>query len=287
MAGTRSCANRAHAARSPPHPACDRLRRTRPAPRTAADRCAGDASCRRARDPRDAALSRVPGRVQLGRGAHGHDRRQHRGARPVHTTDAAGRSAPELAGRRNRGRHRQRARLPAADRDPVLLHTAARGQRLSAASSVPARPADGERRPLGSRVHPAVVQLCVRDPRNHGDAHDPEPARSPGDDHDRAAHDLLRAAAGVRARDRGIHPEPRGRAVQPAGAGAVHPVCRGNRLGDGGGLSSEAHRDAHQLSPAAARAARVPLAQPAQPADRPVGAHADLPHAGSAPSSFR
>ena len=44
-------------------------------------RCAGAASGRRARDPRGAAVPGVPGRVQLGRGADGHDRRQHRGAR--------------------------------------------------------------------------------------------------------------------------------------------------------------------------------------------------------------
>ena len=76
---------------------------------------------------------------------------------------------------------------------------AARGQRLPAARGLPARPADGQRRPLRARVHSAAVELRLRHSRHHGDAHHPEPARPARDDHDRAADDLLGAAAGLRA----------------------------------------------------------------------------------------
>ena len=61
---------------------------------------------------------------------------------------------------------------------------------------------------VGARVHSAAVEPRLRDPRDHGHAHDPELARSTGHDHDRAAHDLLGAPAGVRAADRRVHPRP-------------------------------------------------------------------------------
>ena len=40
------------------------------------------------------------------------------------------------------------------------------------ARRVPDGPDDGERRPVGPVVHSAAVQLRLRDPRHHGDAHD-------------------------------------------------------------------------------------------------------------------
>ena len=70
----------------------------------------------------------------------------------------------------------------------------------------------GTRRPVGARVHPAAVELRLRDPRHHGHAHHRQPARPAGDDHDRAADDLLGAAAGVRAADRRLRARARGAA---------------------------------------------------------------------------
>ena len=131
--------------------------------------------------------------------------------------------------RRDRGRGR-RARVPAADRDPVLLHPRARGFRLPAARRLSTRPVDGLGGPFGPRVHPAAVEPCVRDPRHHGDAHDPELARPSDHDHDRAAHDLLGAPAGVWPADRRIHSRARRRHFQSAGAGAVRAVCRRHPL---------------------------------------------------------
>ena len=61
---------------------------------------------------------------------------------------------------------------------------------------------------IRTRVHPAAVRVRVRDSRHHGDAHDPESARSAGDDHDRAVDDLFCALAGIRADHRRIHPAP-------------------------------------------------------------------------------
>ena len=65
--------------------------------------------------------------------------------------------------------------------------------------------ADGRCRALGPRVHPAAVEFRLRDPRHHGGAHHPELARPPDHHHDRAAHDLLGAPAGVRAAHRRAH----------------------------------------------------------------------------------
>ena len=75
------------------------------------------------------------------------------------------------AGRRRDRGSGERAGLPAADPDPVPVHPRARGLRLPAARRVPARPPDGQRGPVRAFVHSAAVELRVRDPRHHGDAH--------------------------------------------------------------------------------------------------------------------
>ena len=54
-------------------------------------------------------------------------------------------------------------------------------------------------------VHSAVVVVCLRDSRHHGDAGDRESPRSIDDDSRGAADELLRAAAGVHAADRRVH----------------------------------------------------------------------------------
>ena len=118
--------------------------------------------------------------------------------------------------RRRDRRRRQRAGLPAADPDPVPVHPRPRGFRLPAARRVPARQPDGQGRPLGARLHPAAVELRLRDPRDHGDADDRQLEGPPGDDHDRAADDVLGAPAGVRAPDRRLRPGDERRPVQPA-----------------------------------------------------------------------
>ena len=123
----------------------------------------------------------------------------------LHDAAAGRRAAQPARRRRNRGRG-QRARVPAADPDPVPVHPAARGQRLPAARGVPAGPPDGQRRPFRPRVHPAAVELRLRRARHHGDADHPEHPRPDRDHHDRPADDLLRAAAGLRARHRRVHP---------------------------------------------------------------------------------
>ena len=52
---------------------------------------------------------------------------------------------------------------------------------------------------VGPRVHSAAVEPCLRHPGHHGDAHHSELARPADHHHDRAAHDLLGAPAGVSA----------------------------------------------------------------------------------------
>ena len=118
---------------------------------------------------------------------------------------AAAEPAQGPAGQRRAGGRRQRAGVPAADHHPVLLHLGARGFGLSAARRIPARPGDGQRRTVRARLHPAAVELRLRHSRHHGDAHHPKSARPTGHHHDRAAHDLLGAAAGLRADHRRIH----------------------------------------------------------------------------------
>jgi ferrous iron transport protein B len=74
-----------------------------------------------------------------------------------------------------------------------------------AARRIPARSHHGQRRPLGTRIHSAVVELRLRHSGHHGDAHDPKSARPLGDDHDRAADDLFGATAGLCLDHRRIH----------------------------------------------------------------------------------
>ena len=83
--------------------------------------------------------------------------------------------------------------------------------RLPAARGLPARPPDGRRGAVGALVHSAAVELCLRHPRHHGRAHHRQSARPPGHDHDRAADDLLGAAAGLCAADRRLHSAAQGR----------------------------------------------------------------------------
>ena len=151
--------------------------------------------------------------------------------------------------------------------------------RLPAARRLPARPPDGRRRPVGPRLHPAAVELRLRDSRHHGRAHDRQPARPAGDDHDRAADDLLGAAAGLRAADRRLHSAARrvagGLELQGlvlfalyvagiVGALAVAWVLkRFTGAGRPGALADDG-------------TAELPLADAAQPRDRPVAARDDL-----------
>ena len=163
----------------------------------------------------------VPGGVRLGDAADGRDRgrlrtgsgdwsRRHRcptGCCKSFFQDGADR------------RRRQRHRVPAADRDPVLLHPAAGGLRLHGARGVPDGPHHGRRRPARPRLHPAAVELRLRHPRHHGDARDRQPAR-PADHHPgRAADDLLGAHPG-------LHPDHRAPSSPTARSGASS-ACRG------------------------------------------------------------
>ena len=119
---------------------------------------------------------------------------------------------------------------------------AARGLGLPAARGLPARPADGQRRPVGPLVHSAAVELRVRRARHHGHAHDPESARPLDHDHDRAADDVLGAPAGVRAADRRVHSGAARRPGRPAaGPRAVRAVRRRHRRGVPRVLRADAH----------------------------------------------
>ena len=65
--------------------------------------------------------------------------------------------------------------------------------RLHGARGVPDGSHHGRRRPARPRLHSAVVELCLRDPRHHGNKGDRQSPR-PADHHpDRAADDLLGA----------------------------------------------------------------------------------------------
>ena len=123
------------------------------------------------------------------------------------------------AHRRHDRRGRRGGRVPAADPDPVLLHPGARGVGLHGPRGVPDGPDDGARRPVGARVHPAVVVVRLRGARDHGDPHDRGREGPADDDPDRAADDVLGAAAGLYAGDRRGHPQ------RPRAAG--RRACRG------------------------------------------------------------
>ena len=178
-------------------------------------------------------------------------------------------------------------RLPAADPDPVPLHPAARGFGLPAARRLPARQPDGQGRSLGPRLHPAPLELRLRDSRHHGDAHDRELEGPARDDHGRAADDLLGAAAGLRAADRRLRAATERRPVQPARPHPLRPLRRRRRLGDGRRLGLQAGLDQAPLPAADARAAALSRAGPAQPRPRPLGARGASSCAASAASSSR
>ena len=193
------------------------------------------------------------------------------GVRPPGAARAAGRPAAQSAGRRGDRRSRQRAGIPAADPDPVLFHSAARGQRLSAARRLSARSAHGQHRAVRPLLHPAAVVLLLRHPGHHGDAHHSESQGSARDHPARADDDLFSAAAGLCADHRRVHSEALGRAVQSAGTGAVRALP-GRRCRRGARGLDHAPRDpALELSAVAHGVARVPLAQPAQSAHRASG----------------
>ena len=110
------------------------------------------------------------------------------------------------------------------------------------------------------------------------DAHHPELARPPDHHHDRAAHDLLGAPAGVRAADRAR--SFRARDVGPFNlqglvlfalyvAGIVSALLVA--------LVMKQFAGAAPVFAADARAAGLPVAARRQPAARPVGAREDLP----------
>ena len=123
---------------------------------------------------------------------------------------AARRPVAKLPPGRRDLRRRQRARVPAADPDPVPVHPAAGRPRLHGARGLPDGPHHGRRRPARPRLHPAAVELCLRHPRHHGDARDRQPAR-PADHHlGGAADDLLGAHSGLHADHLGLHSGPAG-----------------------------------------------------------------------------
>jgi len=131
-------------------------------------------------------------RLQLGRRADGpHRWRRGRAGYVAQQSLRMARCAP--AGRRRRRGVGKRARVPAADPDPVLFILALEDSGYLRARAYLLDRLMG-RRSLRSRVHSAAVELCLA-VRHHGDAHHPEPARPHGDDHDRAADDVLGPAA--------------------------------------------------------------------------------------------
>ena len=194
---------------------------------------------------------------------------------------AVARAHPQLPeGRRDR-RRRQRHRLPAADRDPVLLHPAARRPRLHGARRLPDGPDHGRRRPARPRLHPAALLLRLRHPRHHGDAGDRRPAR-PADHHPGgAADDLLGAHPGLYPDHLGLHSRPRGLGLhRPAGAGDVRALRRRHRRRADRVVRGQAPVLAHRGGRALhARAARLQDPAGQEPGLRSLGAGACLPQA--------
>jgi hypothetical protein len=79
----------------------------------------------------------------------------------------------------------------------------------------------------GRSFIPLLSSFACAIPGHHGRAHDQQLARPPGDDHDRAADDLLGAPAGLCAAHRRLHSADNGRRLQPAGPGVVRSLpCR-------------------------------------------------------------
>ncbi len=139
-------------------------------PRAAAS---GGRPGRAARSP----VRHVPGGVRLGATADGPDPGWLHLARHPGRGLAAARPAEELLQGRHHLRRRQRDRVPAADRHPVLLHPGAGGPGLHGPRGLPDGPHHGRRRPARARLHPAALVLRLRHPRNHVDPRDRRQAR--------------------------------------------------------------------------------------------------------------
>ena len=260
--------------RGRPDPAGARHRPDRSRPHERGDRSHRAASARGPARAGGRDVPRVPGGVRVVAAADGVDPGRRRGASGrARRRDSRIRAEEPAARRRARGR-RQRAGVPAADPDPVPLHPPARGFGLPAARGLPARPVDGQRRPVGSLVHPAAVELRVRRARDHGHAHDSESARPLDHDHDRAADDVFGAPAGVRAADRRVHSGAARRSGHPAaGPRAVRAVRRRDRRGVPRVLRADP-LDARAGRAVADGAARVPLAERASSRARTARARA-------------
>ena len=217
-AGRRRVARRPARGRSHPARRAPRLRpaRQRHQPR----RRDPAASRRRPGDPARHPVRDVPGGVRLGAAVDGrHLRRLHLARRAWSARRRSARSAAQLPqGRRDR-RRRQRDRVPAADRDPVLLHPAARRPGLHGAGGLPDGQDHGRRRPARPRLHSAALVLRLRHPGHHGDARDRRPPRSADHHPGGAADDLLGAHPGLYADHLGLHSRPRGLGLSSA--------CRG------------------------------------------------------------
>jgi ferrous iron transport protein B len=100
-----------------------------------------------------------------------HLRRLHLAWRHGRCRTAARAAAQLPQGRRDR-RRRQRDRVSAADRDPVLLHPAARGPGLHGAGGLPDGQDHGRRWPARPRLHSAALVVCLCHSGHHGDARD-------------------------------------------------------------------------------------------------------------------
>ena len=137
-----------------------------------------------------------------------------------------------------------------------------------------------QRRPVGPRLHPAAVELRLRDSRHHGDAHDRGSQGPADDDPDRAADDLLGAAAGLYARS-SARSFPT--AVVRPGVGLQGLVLFAlyRRWASSARCSSRWCCAGRSTKGAAARLhdgdAQISDAAPARPRDRPVAARVDLP----------
>ena len=169
----------------------------------------------------------------------------------------------DLARRRHHRRHRRHRRVPAADLPAVLPDQPARGHRLPGARGVRDGPAAVPLRPARPRLRAAALVARVRAAGHHGDAADPRSARSAGDDPGRAVHELLGAAAGLRAADQPAVRRPaalRRRSRSPAATCSARsrrwsaPRCFGRTLREGHGAADGAR--AAELQGAVAHATR-------------------------------